>query len=184
MRVKMHRVTMLLAVLAFASLAACGKSSDNAANGQPANPTNGTAIPTFTSAPQVPTPGKVGLALSKVRYTADEAMVITILNGLTTPITASDHHSGCTLVDVQLLTSNNTWQTVGKCLQGKPTRLISLAAGATSAQTISPGASNLALNAAWQTGTYRIAFTYFLGDAKGVPTSSQTNTIYSAVISV
>ena len=184
MHIKTHQVTVLLAVLAFAGLAACGKSTNNAGGGQSANQPNGTASPTFTPAPQVPTAGQVGIALSKMQYSANEAMVITILNGLTMPITASDHHSACTLVDVQMLTNNNTWQTVGKCLQGRATRLIPLAAGATSMQSISPGASNLAVNAAWTAGTYRIAFTYFLGSAESVPTLLQTNTIYSAVFSV
>ena len=183
MQAKKNHVTLLLTVLAVAGLAACGKSTDNAGSGQPANQPNGTTSPTFTTAPQVPTPGQVGLGLGKIHYAVNEAMVVTILNGLTTPITASDHHSDCSLVDVQILT-NNTWQTVGKCLQGRPTRLIPLAPGAASMQSISPGASNLAVNAAWPTGTYRIAFTYYIGSAESVPTATQTQTIYSVAFTV
>lgn len=182
-----QRILLMVTLLALAGLTACGKSSASDGSGQFAAANTETPITSTTSTVSgtpVPTANVVRLELSQTSYAAHEAVVVNILNGLTTPITASDHHSGCSLVDLQWQTSSGAWQTIGKCLQGTATHLITLPAGTASVQIVSPGASNLTINATWASGTYRVAFTYFVGEDEVPPASLQSATIYSATFSV
>jgi hypothetical protein len=160
------------------SLAACGVSSVSS----PAQGIGGNAtlVPTSINSQATPAPDKVTLVLGKAQYTAGEALNITLYNKVATPITASDHQSACTIVKVQVQ-RNGAWVDVGKCLQGSPTRRITVDANATMTVTVAPGASNLAPNAQWQAGTYRVAFTYIPGKDEVV---GPATVVYSATFTI
>ena len=161
-------------------LAACGVSSGGSTANTPGE--NATPMPTLANGQgsATPAPDSVTLLLDKAQYAASDTLTITLYNKVATPITASDHQSACTIVTVQMQ-RNDAWVNVGKCLQGTPTRRITLDANSTMAITVAPGASNLAPNAQWQAGTYRVAFTYIPGKDEVV---GPATVVYSASITV
>jgi hypothetical protein len=153
-------------MLGLVILAGCG-ASGSAGTGGGGTPIAGTA-----------TPGPVTVAADKQRYGPKDTIAVTITNGLSTPIAAPDHQSNCTTVTLDWWSGAN-WQPQNPCKLMTPTRLIPISAGATLAQQLQPQSGT---PAAWTTGTYRIAFTYYIG-TPGSHSGSST-TIYSATFTV
>jgi hypothetical protein len=127
-----------------------------------------------------PTPDAVTVLLDKTQYGVDDTLHISIANRLTTPVTGSDHQSACTIVKVQMQRAGS-WIDMGKCLQGTPTRRVTLEANTTTAVAVSPGASNFATNAHWNAGTYRIAFSYIPGKDE---ITGPSTVVYSATFTI
>ncbi|MBA3822695.1 MAG: hypothetical protein H0X24_02180, partial [Ktedonobacterales bacterium] len=133
------------------SLAACGVTGGSTAN-EPGG--NATPTPTGGNGGGTPAPDKVTVLLDKAQYGVGDTFTISVVNRVATPITASDHQSACSIVTVQV-ERNGAWVNIGKCLQGKPTQRITLAANATTTIAMAPGVMSLAANTTWQAGTYR-----------------------------
>src|SRR5260370_30216473 len=72
------------------------------------------------------TSGKVTLTLDKQHYTASDAIIVTIANGLATGIWVTDHQTNCTVVTVERQ-QDGQWQAVAPCRLMIATRMISLA---------------------------------------------------------
>jgi hypothetical protein len=95
----------------------------------------------------------VALVLDKTSYPPGATVVVTIKNGLSSRIMVTDHHSSCTYVDLQQQVAGQ-WQLVGECKLMTPTRLVELAAGSVTPQSI------VIPIGAGSAGTYRVALTY------------------------
>jgi hypothetical protein len=149
-------------------LAGCGAAgADDGGTPTPGTPTPGT-----------PTPGPVTVTADKQQYGPKDTIAVTITNGLSSSIVAPDHQSNCTTVTLEWWSGAN-WQPQNPCKLMTPTRLIPISAGATMAQHLQPQGGT---PPGWPTGTYRVAFTYYvgtLGSHSGSPT-----TIYSATFTV
>lgn len=153
-----------LAILAPAlALAACGVSSTTGTGGASgaetpvASETTQTISDTptpgaTTTAPPAVTavPGAVTISLDKPQYHAGDLALVMIANGLAQTISATDHHTSCSLVTLEQQV-NGAWQPIGLCHLLTPTRLVEIVPGSVTAQKI--GISGTA-------GTYRVAFGY------------------------
>jgi hypothetical protein len=98
------------------------------------------------------TAGQVTLAVNKPRYATTDPIIMTITNGLATPISTADHHTECTLVTLEHLV-DGAWQPVGLCRLMTPTAVVPL----------DPGLTTEVLGASppWTAGTYRVVLSYF-----------------------
>ena len=144
-------------------LAGCGAAGANGGG----TPTAGTA-----------TPGPVTVTADKQQYGPKDTIAVTIVNGLSGTIVAADHQSNCTTVTLEWWSGAN-WQAQNPCKLMTATRLIPISAGATMAQQLQPQGGT---PPGWATGTYRVAFAYYVG-APGHLSGSPT-TIYSATFTV
>jgi len=117
------------------------------------------------------TPGAVRLRLDKAAYAPGDPVMVMIENGLSVKIVVSDHHTGCTDVQLEKLVLGS-WQPIGACKLLAPVRLITLAPGSVTPQRIGipTGASAV--------GTYRVKLVYGAGGA------SQGGVALSATFSV
>lgn len=169
----LSRGLLLVLVGAGALLAGCGRSagqSPGASDSPPASsPTSATpnAVGRQSSGP-------VTLTLDRQRYTAGDTITVTIHNGLSTTIWAADHQTSCTVVTVERL-HGSQWQGLQNCRLMTPTRMVPLAAGSDTKQFLRVQGSPL--GGMWQAGTYRVAFTYSMGDEF---TGGQGGVVYSA----
>ena len=118
------------------------------------------------------TPGAVRLMLDKAAYAPSDPVLVTIENGLNMKIVVSDHHTGCTSVQLEKL-AQGSWQSAGGvCKLLTPVRLITLAPGSVTPQRIGiPAGASAA-------GTYRVKLVYGAGGA------SQDGVALSATFSV
>jgi hypothetical protein len=156
-------------------LAACGVTSSSGQGegttivGTPtpiARSTSGTQPASTTTA----TPGGVRLLLDKSAYAPGDNVLVTIENGLSSSIEVTDHHTDCTYVVLQQQQAG-TWQPIGLCKLMTPTRLVNLAAGSVTPQTIGvPTGPNAA-------GTYRVMLLYGASGSEG-------NVVYSTTFTV
>lgn len=175
-------VVLVLMTCGALALAGCGWTSagDGPVSSSPRQPGSGSGGPASTpsSVPSL-TPsgqtiaGKVTLTPSASSIAPGTPIIVTIHNGLSTPITAADHQSNCTVLTLQVQ-SNGTWETVARCELMTPTRQVSFAAAsATPIQLGSAGKSNNP--AGLPPGTYRALLTYSPGPyTTGASTSSAT----------
>jgi hypothetical protein len=161
-------------------LAACGKTVIRTTASEPRGATTTMSNPTPAATQNTPAPDEVTIFLDKTQYGLADTLKVTISSRVATPITTSDHQSACTIVKVQMQRADS-WVEVGKCLQGTPTRRITLDANSTTTVVIGPAATNLATNAHWHAGTYRIVFTYILGKDE---ITGPSTTIYSAPFTI
>lgn len=152
-------------VLVLFGVLACGNSSSPAQN--PATPASGspTQHPTSSGAPVSHTPAaqaRIALSLDKQHYTTRDHIEVRITNHLSTPIFVSSYYTNCTVVSLEL-NIQNTWQRQGRCLTAAPHNM-ALQPGASLTQQLSPTAATpqMAIHAAWRTGTYRVALHYTL----------------------
>ena len=92
------------------------------------------------------------LVLNKTAYPPGSSAIVTIENGLGVKITVTDHHTDCTYVQLEHFVGG--WQLVAPCRRQIATRLVNLAPGSATPQTIGiptgPGAA----------GTYQVVLTY------------------------
>jgi hypothetical protein len=116
-------------------------------------------IPGGSGSTATATPGAVRLVLDKVTYAPGDPVAITIENGLSVKIVVSDHHTGCTSVQLEKLVLGSWQPAGGVCKLLTPVRLITLAPGSVTPQRIGipTGASAV--------GTYRVKLVYGAGGA-------------------
>jgi hypothetical protein len=145
-------------------------------------PAGGGSWPTFPPLPgAVITPGQITVTTDLMRYSTCQNIQVVIANGLLSTIYAADHQTSCSIVTLQEQVGN-TWQATGRCLLATATRLYAIDHGTAVAQTLHPGSGSLRSQAnGWPAGTYRIAFTSFVGGPQSLhaqpPVYSQTFTI-------
>lgn len=105
--------------------------------------------------------GQVTLTTSSSAYSSGNPLVVTIHNGLSTPIGAADHQSNCTVLTLQIW-SKGAWTPVSRCELMTETHEVSFAAGsATPVQLGFTDATGRPEGLA--AGAYRALLTYTLG---------------------
>jgi hypothetical protein len=161
------RAPLIGLVLGLSVLTGCGVSGMAGTGGGGTPSPNGTA-----------TPGPITVTPDKQQYSQSDTIAVTIVNGTSTGIVAADHQSNCTTVSLQWWTSQS-WQPQNPCRLMIATRLIPILPGATLAQQLHPQGGT---PPGWATGTYRVAFTYYVGTPGNI--SGSTTTIYSATFTV
>jgi hypothetical protein len=147
-------------------LAGCSR-----ATGSPGSPLAGvSALATASTSGESgqPTPSQVTLTLDNSHYARGETISVTIHNGLSTTIWATDHQTSCTVVTAEHL-QDGQWQPVGDCRLKTPTILMPLpAASTTTQQLVIPQSSSS--GSSWPNGTYRVTLGYTGGDeGSGAP---------------
>ena len=156
--VTLSRLLAAFIMVVLCSLMACGS------NGK--NPLSGTPTTTSTPQPNIgasATPGQVKLVLDKSHYALNDAITVTIANGLSSTIFASAYYTNCTLVMLELK-MGTTWVPQGICRHGMIPSLIPLKPGSVTPQqlTSETGTFRPATSATWQAGIYRVVFAYGL----------------------
>jgi hypothetical protein len=165
-RTRHGRASLIGTVLGLSVLAGCGVSG-MAGTGGGGTPSPGTA-----------TPGPITVTPDKQQYGHSDTIAVTIVNGTSTAIVAPDHQSNCTVVTLEWWTGQS-WQPQNQCKLMIATRLIPIVPGATLVQQLHPQGGT---PPGWATGTYRVAFTYYVGTPANF--SGSTTTIYSATFTV
>jgi hypothetical protein len=135
-------------------------STQTLQKGPPATATPGSGGKTTTGGGHV-SAGAVTVTLSSGHYGMGDAVTAFINNGLSTPISAADHQSACTMVGLQR-NVNGAWQEVGECRTETVTRIMPINAGESVEQI---------LGGNWPAGTYRIAFSYIGGSDDTAPSA-------------
>ncbi len=137
---RQNLLPQLLIILALTfSITACGGAS------QPPVGNPNLSTPAATSTPQasviiidVPiTPGQVRLVLSKSQYAPNEAITVTITNGLSTSIFASANFTDCTLVLLEWKTPTS-WVPRGRCPSAQFAGTVELKPGSATPQQLTP----------------------------------------------
>ncbi len=147
-------------VPALALLASCGQN----------NPGNGTGE---ASPPPTATSGPVTLSIGAPSYHINETIEVTLRNSLTSSIYFQDHLTNCTVIQLQHQT-NNSWETVNKCLLLIATHWHKLDAGQHLTVKLVPSSSR-----PWIAGLYRTTLRYGIS-----PTSGSSTAIYSTEFQV
>lgn len=138
-------ICCVLTLLAICTLAACRQT------------TGGTGSVSETG----PTPG-VAVEVGAATYHVNDTITVNVKNALTEDITVTDHQTSCTIVQLQIQTPSG-WQNQGGCAMGTPTRRMPMKSGNTTAVSLSPSAGQISAKP-WPAGTYRVSFTYQIGD--------------------
>ncbi len=144
--------------------------------GGPGAASGATPRPSATAQP-TSRPGQVTVAVDKTHYAPTDTITVTILNGLATTISTTDHQTNCTVVTLERLV-NGAWQPVGACRLMTPTRVVPISPGTTVQQLGST---------AWPAGTYRVAFRYFTepdGEPGQGASPGQGGVVYSATFTI
>ena len=209
MQNKLSSCTQVLFVLtclfAMQLITACGSTSQTSSTSMPSTPspvvratpgTTGTAtIPRSTPSPIVrATPGttgtttvqeKITLTVSQTTYNTNDAIIVTIANGLSQSIFVTPYYTSCTPVKLETEVQGN-WTTVGKCVRGQVTHVVTIQAGTTSQLHLSPVANSSRPNVTsrWQTGTYRASLIYTTGSPDPDTYNPQGTVILSTPFSV
>lgn len=118
-----------------------------------------TVTPGGESSTATAAPGAVRLALDKAAYAPGDTVTVTMENGLSVKIVVSDHHTGCTEVQLEKLVQGSWQPAGGACKLLTPVRLITLAPGSVTPRRIGiPTGASAA-------GTYRVKLVYGAGGA-------------------
>lgn len=117
------------------------------------------ALPVTTLPPGV-TNGQVQVVVESGDYTSQSTIFAWAGNGLSQCIYATDHHSVCSIVVLERQV-DAVWQPQAMCPLATPTRTIALPPMQAAFIRLTPTATN-GQQGAWQTGTYRVAFSYRL----------------------
>jgi hypothetical protein len=96
----------------------------------------------------------------QAQYAPDATIHVALTNRGTADVRVADHQSDCTAVRIERW-DGQAWQMQAPCRLMRPTRLHTIAAGATLAQDVRPPADAGA--AGWPPGTYRAACAYLSG---------------------
>jgi hypothetical protein len=132
--------------------------------------------PTSASPATSPTSGPVAVAVDEPHYTPADTIVVSIHNGLATPLFARDERSDCTLVDLERWV-NGVWQIQAPCVNMQPApRVVQLTPGTVLTQQLAPGQSDSSGDG-WSVGTYRITFAYVTSANQPF---GQSTVVYSA----
>lgn len=153
-------------------LAACGVSTSTLGE------SSGTQVTTQTVILSTPTStagsGSVRLVLGQAQFHPGDRVTVTIENGLAHAISATDHHSSCTLIQLEKLVNGN-WKPAGICRLMTPTRVVDLPARSVTTQMVGLPTGQDA------TGTYRMMLMYGVSDQ---PSSGQGGPAYSVTFTV
>jgi hypothetical protein len=124
-------------------LAACGQASQGSSHSTPTSP------PTQSGGP-------VSISTDHSQYAADQAINVTVHNGLSAPLYALDTRSGCSILQLEMQVAGK-WQTSSRfrCLLGRRAALVTIDAGKTYAATINPTGGG-----SFPAGTYRFVLNY------------------------
>lgn len=177
---------LALMTIALFGLSACapGGAATTGSSGTPVNSPIGTATGTppvgATPTAGAPTSGPVTLVLNQSSYGQGDTIKVTIKNEMQSQIFSADHHSDCTLVDLQIQ-SGGTWKTVAPCRLEILTKIVPLAAGSSTPQMLAPAVTSQSANNSWPAGTYHIAFSYGLSSAEALTTQTL---VYSATFAI
>jgi hypothetical protein len=172
------RLGCLLALVGIAVLgAACGQTV-----GSPAAPQAGASSSATPGASSQVVSGQVTLTLDRQQYTAGDIITVTIHNGLSQTIWATDHQTSCTVLTAEHL-QDGQWVAVGNCRLQTPTLLVPLPDhSATTVQLAVPQASSS--GSGWPAGTYRVTLLYNGGD-EGTPSPGGTSGVaHSAAFTI
>lgn len=138
-----------------------------------------TAVPTRQLSPPPaaqPMRGTVTLQVNVVPQSAHDAITFTLNNQTNQTIFFADHHSGCTVILLQMvpgLQDNGQWQTLAPCKVLTMTRMQTLAAGQNLTITFNPPSGQ------WTPGLYRGVLSYAAAETDG-----QRKTIFSTTFKV
>jgi hypothetical protein len=166
------RATAALTLVLLAATAGCaGSSTSSGGQGDHATPD-----PTLSNTPgPEPAAGGVQIILARERFGLQEHIVATIQNGLTTSIWTTDHHSDCSLLTLEYL-SGGAWHAVGQCSQPRSVKVVEIAAGADTPQSIGYS-QNMDMGSGWSAGTYRLSLSYALNQNQA--STSGATTVHS-----
>ncbi len=172
-RVSRFLTTAVIALIVL-GIAGCGNTSSSAQNSStPAaqhsnSPTPGSATPNPTPAGTRTSASQIVFTFDKRAYTTHDRIQVTITNHLSTAIFVSPYYTNCTAVRLEL-NRQNTWLPQGRCPSSTP-HSVALQPGASLVQQLTPTAPTpqIAVHAAWQTGTYRLALFYTLAPDEDV----------------
>lgn len=120
------------------------------------------ALPVTTLPPGV-TVGQVRVVVESGEYDRGSTIFAWAGNGLSQCIDATDHQSACSIIVLERQVGG-AWQPQANCLSASPTRTIVLPPMQAAFLRLVPPATG-AQPGIWQSGTYRVAFTYRLGEA-------------------
>jgi outer membrane lipopolysaccharide assembly protein LptE/RlpB len=134
---------------------------------------SGTTTTSPSTTPNLHTSG-VTVRVSASGYHVHDTIMVTISNNTSQTISFADHQSNCTIVLLQHQNAAN-WGQVNLCKLMTLTRFLSLKAGQSTTATLHASGTD------WQTGTYRVAFSYVMG-ADGHQGS--TGVVYSPIFQV
>jgi hypothetical protein len=162
-RVKRGALRGVIIALFVIGLTACGQAREGAGTVGTTPPTQGVVV-----------------QLDATSYGPSDPITLTVLNHLSAAIVATDHHSSCTIVQLQREVGG-VWQDEGGCALGMVTRQIPLAAGSATRVTVAPGAGQMSVKP-WTAGTWRVAFTWQPGPVGA--TTAEGTTVYSTTFSV
>lgn len=177
-RKRFRIIVILLAIAVSAALAACGQATSGSGAGPGSSPAPGAcsaptvsvadvqrggeplsraplAVPVTTLPPGV-TVGQVQVVVESGDYGPQSTIFVWAGNGLSQCIYATDHQSDCSIVVLERRV-NGGWQPQAKCPLATPTRIVALPPMQAAFVRLAPAAAG-----AWQTGSYRVAFTYRL----------------------
>jgi hypothetical protein len=104
--------------------------------------------------------GSVSISTNRATYGPNDAMAVTVRNGLSTPIYAMDTLASCSILALQYQ-ANGAWQPsqVAQCPQKRPTRQVKIDAGGTYTASITAGYPGIR-QLPFPTGSYRLVLTY------------------------
>lgn len=181
-------LAVLLAIALSAALGACGRAIGNASTPPAQSLTPGAcpgssptadssagllgseklrAMPVTTLPPGV-TVGQVRVVVESGAYDRGSTIFAWAGNGLGQCIYATDHHSDCSIIVLERQVDSG-WQPQADCQLATPTRTLALPPMQADFVRLAPPATG-AQPGIWQAGTYRVAFSYHLGqDATGQP---------------
>ncbi|HEX9036377.1 MAG TPA: hypothetical protein VF808_05240 [Ktedonobacterales bacterium] len=137
-----------------------------------------------TSAPTI-TSGPVTIATDHSAYANRDAMKITIVNHLSTPIYAYDTQASCSILSLEMQ-SNGKWQPsyALHCPLGRIALPVKIAAGGTYSTTIGAAVIHIGSATPLADGTYRLVLEYFDSLPKASSQPPTSTTIYSANLTV
>ncbi|HEX6800358.1 MAG TPA: hypothetical protein VF116_21785 [Ktedonobacterales bacterium] len=134
-------------------------------------------MPVTTLPPGV-TVGQVRVVVESGEYRSSDTIFAWAGNGLGQCIYATDHHSDCSLGTLERQV-DGAWQPQANCQTATPTRTIAVPPLEAAFIRLTPPATG-AQPGIWQSGTYRVAFSYRLdqtGTGQPVEVVSDTFTI-------
>jgi hypothetical protein len=114
-----------------------------------------------TTLPPGLTPGEVRVVVESGQYGPCDTIYVWAGNGLGQSIYTADHQSDCTIVTLQRQMAGG-WQPVAQCQLAIATRTVEIPPVQSDFVQFLPGTAG-GQSSAWPVGTYRVAFSYYLG---------------------
>jgi hypothetical protein len=149
-------------------LAGCGVSGASGASASRQN-----------TSPSTSSGGPLDIGTDHSHYAGVDTIRASVISHLSGAVYAFDTHTSCSIFSLELLV-NGSWQgsSAGRCAMARVARPVELVPGTVYVQDIYAGAIPHSRET-FQSGTYRLALTYFSSPTPGTGTASGT-TVYSA----